>query len=30
VGVLYLVAADYFHVVRAAAYEALYKAHETA
>ncbi|HTV09499.1 MAG TPA: hypothetical protein VMD97_10690 [Candidatus Aquilonibacter sp.] len=27
VAVLYLVAADYFHVVRAAAYEALYQAH---
>jgi hypothetical protein len=30
VGVLYLLATDYFHVVRAAAYEALYRAHETA
>ena len=29
VGVLYLVASDYFHVVRAAAYEALYRVHET-
>lgn len=28
VGVLYLVASDYFHVVRAAAYEALYRLHE--
>jgi hypothetical protein len=30
VGVLYLVASDYFHVVRAAAYEALYRSHESA
>lgn len=28
VGVLFLVASDYFHVVRAAAYEALYRTHE--
>jgi len=28
VGVLYLVASDYFHVVRAAAYDALYRIHE--
>lgn len=28
VGVLYLVASDYFHVVRAAAYDALYRMHE--
>ena len=28
VGVLYLVASDYFHVVRAAAYDALYRVHE--
>jgi hypothetical protein len=28
VGVLYLIASDYFQVVRAAAYEALYQAHE--
>jgi hypothetical protein len=30
VGVLYLVASDYFHVVRAAAYDALYRAEEVA
>ncbi len=29
VGVLYLVASGYFHVVRAAAYDALYRMHET-
>lgn len=29
VGVLYLVASDYFHVVRAAAYDALYRIHES-
>jgi hypothetical protein len=29
VGVLYLIASDYFHVVRAAAYEALYQMHTT-
>jgi hypothetical protein len=29
VGVLYLVASDYFHVVRAAAYDALYRLHTT-
>ena len=28
VGVLYLVASDYFHVVRAAAYDTLYRIHE--
>jgi hypothetical protein len=28
IGVLYLVASDYFHVVRAAAYDALYRIHE--
>ena len=28
VGVLYLVASDYFHVVRAAAYDVLYRTHE--
>jgi hypothetical protein len=28
VGVLYLVASDYFHVVRAAAYDVLYRIHE--
>jgi hypothetical protein len=30
VGVLYLIASDYFHVVRVAAYEALYQTHRTA
>ena len=30
VGVLYMVASDYFHVVRAAAYDALYRLHESA
>jgi hypothetical protein len=30
VGVLYLVASDYFHVVRASAYDALYRLHESA
>jgi hypothetical protein len=30
VGVLYLIASDYFHVVRAAAYERLYRAYERA
>ena len=30
VGVLYLIASDYFHVVRAAAYDALYRLHESA
>ena len=29
VGVLYLVASDYFHVVRAAAYDALFRLHES-
>jgi hypothetical protein len=29
VGVLYLVASAYFHVVRAAAYDALYRIQET-
>ena len=29
VGVLFLIASDYFHVVRAAAYEALYQTHKT-
>lgn len=29
VGVLYLIASDYFHVVRAAAYEALYQIHKS-
>jgi hypothetical protein len=29
VGVLYLIASDYFHVVRSAAYEALYQTHRT-
>lgn len=30
VGLLYLVASDYFHVVRAAAYDALFRLHESA
>jgi hypothetical protein len=30
VGVLYLVASDYFHVVRVSAYDALYRLHESA
>ena len=29
VGVLYVIASDYFHVVRAAAYDALYRLHES-
>jgi hypothetical protein len=29
VGVLFLVASDYFHVVRAAAYDALFRLHDT-